>query len=48
MGRIRLIETEMAQMLELKYTDMSTVIMNKFKFLIENLDLLSEKTRESL
>lgn len=38
----------MAQILELKYKDMSTVIMNKFKILIENLDLMTEDVRESL
>nr|AIN80991.1 L1TD1 [Dobsonia moluccensis] len=48
MERIRLIETEMAQILELKYKDISTVIMNKFKVLIENLDLMAEEMRESL
>nr|XP_019586572.1 PREDICTED: LINE-1 type transposase domain-containing protein 1 [Rhinolophus sinicus] len=47
MGRIQLIETEMAQILDLKYKDMSTVIMKKFKVL-ENLDLMVEEIRESL
>lgn len=48
MGRIQLIETETAQILDFKYKDMSTVIMKKFKVLMENLDLMVEEIRESL
>ncbi|XP_016064228.1 PREDICTED: LINE-1 type transposase domain-containing protein 1 [Miniopterus natalensis] len=45
---IQLIETEMAQLLDLKYKDMSAVIMNNFKVLMGNLDLMVEEMRESL
>ncbi|XP_036112684.1 LINE-1 type transposase domain-containing protein 1 [Molossus molossus] len=45
---IQLIETEITQLLDLKYKDMSTVIMKKFKVLMENLDLMVEEIRESL
>ena len=45
---IQLIETEVAQLLDLKYKDMSTIIMKKFKVLMENMDLMVEEVRESL
>lgn len=48
MEMIQLIETEMVQLLDLKYKDMSAVIMNKFKVLMENMDLMVEEIRESL
>ncbi|XP_005878138.1 PREDICTED: LINE-1 type transposase domain-containing protein 1 [Myotis brandtii] len=48
MEMIQLIETEMVQLLDLKYKDMSAVIMNKFKVLMENMDLMVLELRESL
>lgn len=48
MEMIQLIETEMVQLLDLKYKDMSAVIMNKFKVLMENMDLMVVELRESL
>ncbi|CAK6441207.1 unnamed protein product [Pipistrellus nathusii] len=48
MEMIQLIETEMVQLLDLKYKDLSAVIMNKFKVLMENMDLMVEEVRESL
>lgn len=48
MEMIQLIETEMVQLLDLKYEDMSAVIMNKFKVLMENMDLMVVELRESL
>lgn len=50
MERIQLMETdqEMAQILDLKYKDMSAIITKKCKVLIGNLDLLVEEIKESL
>ncbi|XP_006779690.1 PREDICTED: LOW QUALITY PROTEIN: LINE-1 type transposase domain-containing protein 1 [Myotis davidii] len=48
MEMIQLIETEMVQLLDLKYKDISAVIMNKFKVLMENMDLMVVELRESL
>lgn len=48
MEMIQLIETEMVQLLDLKYKDMSAVIMSKFKVLMENMVLMVEEIRESL
>ncbi|XP_029801680.1 LINE-1 type transposase domain-containing protein 1 [Suricata suricatta] len=48
--RIQLIETdqEMAQALDLRYKEMSAVMLMKFKGLMENMDFMIEEIRDSL